>query len=147
MSTELSKAGVDFADVAAKLRERIQAAFVDLIPQDRWDEMLKKEVEKFMAPAVTRDHYNSRETIHPSPFSKICQTHLDAMIQQEVAKQFAAMDQAELAAKVSAWVEENHQAVLVEFVKALVSKGVGEVTTRLSFDIANFVQSFLSKNR
>jgi hypothetical protein len=145
MSTEMAKTGVDFSDVTTKLRERIQAAFVDLIPQDKWDEMLQKEVEKFMAPAEIRD-YHGRVTHTPSPFSKICQAHLDAMIQQEVAKQFAAMNHAELAAKVSAWVEENHQAVLVEFAKALVSKGVEEVSARISYDIATMAQSFL-KNR
>ena len=147
MGSDLSKNGADFADVATKLREKIQAAFVDLIPQEHWDEMLKREVEKFMSPGERRDPYNGRVTEQlPSPFSAICQAHLNEMIRQEVAKRFEAMDRTEMTARVAAWIEANHQAVLDQFIRNLVSNGIQEITGRLSYDIATMAQTFLQNH-
>lgn len=36
-----------FASVQERVRERIQATFVDLIPPELWDEMVNRELESF----------------------------------------------------------------------------------------------------
>ena len=36
-----------FASVQERVRERIQASFVDLIPQDLWDKMVNDELDRF----------------------------------------------------------------------------------------------------
>lgn len=138
---------VGFGDVATKLRERIQAAFVDLIPQEHWDEMLKKEVEAFMNPtleSVVSNGYRTGETREvPSKFSQICTAILTEFVREEAKKQFEAADRTNLSESIRAWIEENHQEVVNRFVKSLFTNGVQQISQQLSWDIANKLRQFI----
>lgn len=122
----------DFGDVAKKLRERIQSAFVDLIPQERWDEMLKAEVEKFMADRVEKNTYGHETKRQPSEFSRLCQSALGELVDAEVKRRFKEISHEQLVAAVSTWLENNAQAMLMEFVQQMFKSGVQEGSAALT---------------
>jgi hypothetical protein len=138
----------DFNDVAAKLRGRIKSAFVDLIPEDRWDAMLRVEVDKFMAGVpASRDRYGNEIPAKPSEFSVLCQKELAALVGASAQKRFEAMEPENIQVAVSAWIEEHHQEVLRTFIASLFKRGADMITLDLSSMIAQKLRYFMDQNR
>lgn len=73
-------------DVADKIRDRIQSSFVDLIPQDAWDAMIKGAIDEF----THKPAGDSLSNYQPKP-SKIQQ-----MISRAIEERFRESMNAEL---------------------------------------------------
>jgi hypothetical protein len=138
----------DFGDVASKLRDKIKSAFVDLIPEERWDAMLKAEVAKFMSGTPEhRNGYGNYVAAQPSEFSKVCQSVLSEMIREEAKKRFAEVKQEDVFKAVSQWIEQNHQNVVKQFVAGLFQQGTQLVSLNLASIISMRLQDFLQQHR
>lgn len=74
------------ADVADKIRDRIQSSFVDLIPQEAWDGMIKGAIHEFTHKPAGDYHSNHQ----PKP------SRLQGMINKEIEERFRASMKAEL---------------------------------------------------
>ncbi len=136
----------DFSDVASKLRERIKSAFVDLIPEERWDAMLKAEVEKFMTGTpASSDRYHNVIPAKPSEFSKISQEILGELVRAEAKQRFESVAPLVFETAVEEWIEANYERVLRDFFAELFKSCVSQFTSRLSMDVASMLQEFLRK--
>lgn len=67
MSQELEK--FDPNTLADRLRQRIKDSIADLIPQEQWDVMLKKELEGFFNAKIDGRSWSSDGHLTPSVFS------------------------------------------------------------------------------
>lgn len=81
----MSEEMVKLSDVQERLRERIKLAFMDLIPDAKWDELIQKEIEFLTTDRVVKC-YGKPDEIHPSELSKMVRT----LLQEEFKKQLDA---------------------------------------------------------
>lgn len=63
---------VKLEDIQDKIRERIKAAFMDLIPEEKWDEIIKREVDYLMLDGTKETGYGRTEIV-PSPLREMVQ--------------------------------------------------------------------------
>lgn len=80
MGSDLATIG----DISEKIRERIQAEFVTLVPKEMWDRLVKKEVEWFL----TNTGYSKNE---PSPLKTMVRRELEKMFIEQVRTQLNEM--------------------------------------------------------
>lgn len=71
MSEEQAIAAFNLGDAAKTLRDKIRHAFVELIPPEQWEAMVKKELESFTKESVGVDQWGRSKT-QPSVFSEVC---------------------------------------------------------------------------
>lgn len=69
-----------------RLRERIRNSIADLIPEEAWDALVKKEMDAFFTAQNTRDAYGSNRTVE-SVFAQ----ELRAVMVAETKKRMTAM--------------------------------------------------------
>lgn len=112
MADQIQK--LDLTDAAEQLRERIQLAFVELIPKEQWETMIQAELKRFTEPQRVRDYPHGPERIRPSVFSELCSDVLKKQARAELEKLLAENttwgDQ--VSELVKAWMTENAQAIL-----------------------------------
>ena len=63
MADEIVK--FDPATFTDKIRDRIKSAFVDLIPDDQWNEMVKQEIDGFVNGRLHTSGYHRGERDYP----------------------------------------------------------------------------------
>lgn len=56
---------------AEKLRDKIKSALVDIVPDEQWADLIKKEVEAFFAKKNVTRNYNNQISDSESEFSAI----------------------------------------------------------------------------
>ena len=61
----------DPAQLMQGVRERVKATFVSLIPDEQWEQMIKKECDDFFTRNSRYSDYNAA-----SPFSILCREEL-----------------------------------------------------------------------
>jgi hypothetical protein len=89
---------VRLEDMKDRIRERIKAAFMDLIPEEKWDEIIKNEFDSLMLDQErTEDRWG-----HTKREAK--QSELKTMVRALVKDEFAK--------KLKAWGEENMSAMV-----------------------------------
>lgn len=71
-------------DISEKIRERIQAEFVTLVPKEMWGRLVKKEVEWFLSDTG----YINNE---PSPLKTMVRRELEGMFITQVKVQLSKM--------------------------------------------------------
>lgn len=80
---------VKLEEIQDRIRERIKAAFMDLIPEEKWDEIIKNEVNALMLDREETRGYDRK--IIPSPLKKMVQD----LIKEEFKK------------KLQIWADSN----------------------------------------
>jgi hypothetical protein len=73
-------------DYAAKIRDRIKAALVDIIPDDQWTMMIKAEVDRFLTSSTRDRSYGYAERV-PSGLEEI----VNQVLREEVTQRLKAM--------------------------------------------------------
>jgi len=77
---------VTFENAAEKLRDQIKTAFVELIPEDQWNDMVRKELETFFKERSVREHGSYGDWIKaPSRFNELVKEIFDAEVKNRVA--------------------------------------------------------------
>ncbi len=71
-------------DISEKIRERIQAEFVTLVPKEMWDSLVKKEVAWFLSDTGYRKD-------EPSPLKTMVRRELEKMFIEQVRTQLNEM--------------------------------------------------------
>ena len=61
------------------VRDRIKATFVSLIPEEHWEQLVKKEIDVFFE---VKEQWNSREPV--SPFKTIVYKTLEELTKEKV---------------------------------------------------------------
>jgi hypothetical protein len=81
-------------DNAAKaLRAKLQNAFVELIPEEQWEALLKEEFEKFLKPYTEKSQYGrSYDKEVPSKLSQVCNEILTNMFKERLKHELASPD-------------------------------------------------------
>lgn len=104
---------VNTSSLAEKVRERIQATFVELIPEDAWKKMVESEIERF-----TTDTRNYNGDV-PSPLRQMIQQQVRERMQVLVKQ---ALDSPEFAPK---W--ENNKHMAADAVRTIVVEKAPEI--------------------
>lgn len=86
MTAEIVK--FDPGSYVEKLREKVKAALVDVVPDEQWDAMIKGEIDGFFKDKEVRE-YGSARTI-PSAFKQVA----ERLIRDEAEKMVKDMLQA-----------------------------------------------------
>ncbi len=137
MSEEIQK--FDLSQAAAQLREKIRLAFVELIPPEQWEAMVKAELDGFLKERKgVGGHYSSPVTL-PSVFSQVAEevyrAHVKALVKAELAKpewneQWNGERQ-EIGTQVKAWLTENAQPLLQVTLKEMFGYAAQAMIDRL----------------
>jgi hypothetical protein len=77
--------------VAATIREKVQAAFIDLIPEEKWDEMIKKEVDWFTTDTMTATHYTGSKEV-PSPLRSLIRQSLEDLAKEKIKEDLFSLN-------------------------------------------------------
>lgn len=85
MSTELAP----LQAIQDKIRDRIRADFVELMPEDVWGKMVESVVETFTNPE--KDHYG-RATGKPSPLHQLIAKEIEELARQSINQELAKLD-------------------------------------------------------
>jgi len=62
-------------DVMKTVREKIQDSFVNLIPQDKWDDLIQKEINDFMDASYDNQSYNDYHRV--TKFKQLVRSELE----------------------------------------------------------------------
>ena len=82
MSNDVQK--FDPSQLMQGVRDRIKATFVSLIPDDRWEQMVKEVYEQFFN--VERREYDSNRPIYLTEFQKVVYAVLTEVSREQVLK-------------------------------------------------------------
>lgn len=64
---------LDLNEASKQIREKIKLAFVEMIPDEQWENMLKAEWQLFVESKEIKGQYGRPDETQPSEFSGICQ--------------------------------------------------------------------------
>lgn len=113
------------------VKDRIKATFVNLIPDEQWEEMVKKEVDDFfLATKTTEENSWGNKYQKHSTFGKMVEYELQAECKKRLMDYLASPDFEQK------W-ENNGQVIMSETVKNMVIENSGAI-------IANFFGNMLS---
>jgi hypothetical protein len=117
------------------LRERVQAAFVTLVPAAQWDQLIEREWRTFFHEEVKESYYGSRST-KPSRLSEL----LREIISEEVRRHVQPVVEARLneltweqvcTAEALSLLEQAGPKTMQEFTRSLVQLAAQEALTLL----------------
>lgn len=114
MSTEIAP----LQAVQNKIRDKIRAEFVELMPEDMWTKMVQSVIEEF-----TFDKPDSYGKKTPSPLRKLIQDEVQAVAKDAVAKQLAKLD-------ANAWNQFGEKTANDAVIK-LVTEHFNEIVTSM----------------
>lgn len=130
---------------AELLRDKVRAAFVELIPEDEWKRMIKAESVAFFEKRTVKKsrggfYSNSFDEVEePSEFSKVCREELRAFFNAEENKDFRRMVKDEMRAVVLAELEDRLPAVVREMAADTFKSALDWVKNQIANEIANRV--------
>lgn len=118
-------------DYAAKIRDRIKSALVDIIPDEQWTVMIQGEVDRFMKASTreSRSYYTTTERV-PSGLEEVVQS----VLREETIKRVKAMlatpewaghwdgTQHTVGEKVAAIIRDNSRAIIESWLGEHVQK-------------------------
>ena len=149
---------VTFQDAAEKLRDSIRSAFVEIIPEDQWKDMVRKELEKFFDPPTREDFYYKTKvpTGEASLFHKMVREEFEKECRRRIAEVvhlgFWRPDKGSLWAykhfsarvetMVKEWLSENAD----KLVWMLVSEMIGGAASAIMSNVAAGYQTLKDYN-
>ena len=120
------------ATIADKIREKIKSQVVDLIPDEQWEAMVKREVELMLVSS--KDTYGR---FQPAAIGELIRTELRAVFNKKLQEAFA--DE-----KFLAKHDVNGKTLASDAVKECILKMSGEILQAM---VANAVQDALDQMR
>jgi hypothetical protein len=131
---------VGLEDAAKQLREKIRLAFVELIPKEQWEAMVKAELESFTKERTGHDNWNHKVQ-KPSVFHEVAEevyrAHVKALVKAELDRpEFAAAwnkDQQRhtFSEAVEAWLTKNREAILHTMLQEMMGSVAQNMIERL----------------
>ena len=122
MSTDLVKS--DINDAAGQIRDRIKAAFVESIPDEKWDQLIRAEIERFMSPRPIRDNFGRDKGMGPSEFTDLCREVFKEVVKKKLAEAVQEVKFETIERKVDEWLAENQSVLVDRLVYALFGRTV-----------------------
>lgn len=127
---------VTLENAAEQLKAKIRTAFVELLPDEQWKEMVAAELKRFTGPTMTRDNYSARSTETPSAFSKICSEVFSEHIKAEIKATLASADwqgkwgnngKEQISEAIGVWLTANSKALIESTVQALAGSAAQQL--------------------
>ena len=113
MTVDLAKIEKDFATT---MRERIRAAVLDAIPQEKWDDLTKTALAEFFAEK--KSYHSAAPT--PSEFQQLIRKVAEEIIREKVKEILANDFKPTYDAELHQYVNENLRKVIVDAAPAIV---------------------------
>ncbi len=119
---------VTLENAAEQLKAKIRTAFVELLPEEQWKEMVAAELKRFTTPTQEKSYGMTNAIVTPSAFSKICndvlaeyvKTEMVALLQgPEWRGQWGQDGHEMISVAIKSWLTENSQALIESTVQAL----------------------------
>lgn len=138
--SEAGKAAIkafDMSDATEQLKAKLKLAFVELIPPEQWEALVKEEFQKFVDGWTERDRWRN-EKVHPSGFHEAAQEVLHKICREKIRE--AMKDEEWLkenlkASSIAEYVEKYLDANQEEFVKAAISQLIGDAVRSTLYEI------------
>lgn len=112
---------IDLNSAAQQLRDKIKLAFVEVLPDEQWEAMIRQEIHKFVTKPP-RERWSNED--RPSQFSNLAQDVLKEHIQERLRKTLndpgwrGWPDNVLLSAYVGEWLEGNKEQIVELMVKS-----------------------------
>ena len=127
MADEIQK--LDLGDAAEQLKTKIQSAFIDLIPAEKWQAMIEGELTKFTTETRTPDSYysNSRnkDKVTPPAFETMAQGILLDVARDKLKSKLEETDflpdGKTVEGIIRGWLEANLDTMVSHFMREVVS--------------------------
>lgn len=114
--------------VQDKIRDRIRADFVELMPDDLWGKMVESVVSTFTSPE--KDSYG-RETGKPSPLAQLITKEIEALAQQSVQQELSRLD-------ANYWGQWGHKAAN-DAVMKMVTENMPDIMASIQNSMASMM--------
>jgi hypothetical protein len=115
-------------------------AFIELLPADEWERMIKAEAQAFFEPRKKKDTYGRDQGVIPSAFSELAKEVLTDIMKTDPA--FKNTIREELVREVGAMIDSR----LPDLVKELAMTTVREAVKRVSQDFAYSLSNSITQN-
>ena len=140
MTTEVEK--FDPSKLMDGVRDRIKATFVSLIPDAQWDDMVKKETDRFFEPKEGSNYYNNKK---PSDFQNIVNEELMVVTKKKLSeylnKKYETKYWSGGGLKASKALEkfilENSDKILLSVIGGMTQQMVSEMQNRMQSNLNN----------
>lgn len=134
MSDSIQK--VTLENAAEQLKLKIRNAFVELLPDEQWKEMVATELKRFTQPTET----DYRGKVMPSAFSVICnevfadylKAEIKAVLQSPEWRENWGTPQPQISVAIKAWLTENSAQLIQSTVQALASQAAQNLITGMA---------------
>ena len=140
MSDSIQK--VTLENAAEQLKLKIRNAFVELLPEEQWKDMVETELKRFTETTTQPKYSGSFEKVEvPSQFSVICREVFGAYIKEEVSKilqspewreQWGSGQRGEISAEIKAWLTEHSKEIIQSTVQALAGQAAQQLITNMA---------------
>lgn len=142
MGEEIEK--INTESLADKVKDRIRAAFVELIPEEQWKAMVSREIDGFVNDK--RDRWGN---IQHAALPKIINEALTAYARDRVKKALesphweglASADEAKVNAAIEKLIQDNIGAVVMTVLQNTFRSAVTAAVVRMSFDLKEQIKS------
>lgn len=126
------------------VRDRIKATFISLIPDDKWEELVQKEIDAFFAETKNNGYYRQNDKL-PSPFSAVC----NEVFQKRVADTFneciqssdwsrwSGLSRGEMSLKIEEFLKANSNEIMQGFFQKTLGQALASFTDQLQFTPRN----------
>lgn len=128
MSDQIEK--VTFDNASQMLREKIRMAFVDAIPDEQWDEMIRKELTEFF-----ENKRGGNDT-----FRAACEQHLSKAAAEHV-KAFIESNPEAIRVEVEKWIKDNSMAVFQKIVNVGASRFIDFGLSQLQYSVQSWMSN------
>lgn len=129
MSNEVQK--FDPAQLMNGVRDRIKATFVSLIPDEQWEQLVKKEVDTFFAEDSR--YYSRNNNRDPSPFQQICRQVFEELTRDRLREYMSQFES-------STWDNQGPK-LNEELKKMLIEAAPDLLVSMLRVQVQNVVNS------
>lgn len=124
---------VTLENAADQLKAKIRSAFVELLPEEQWKEMVAAELKRFAEPTTERNYHGS--TTNPSGLSKLCHEVFTEHIKAELKALLASPEWQtvwtnqgySLPVAIKSWLTENSTRLIESTVQALAGQAAQRV--------------------
>ena len=131
---------VTLENAADQLKQKIRMAFVELLPEEQWKEMVAAELKRFTEATSEYNHYQSKHIPVPSAFSKICSEVFTEYLKTEIKTVLMSPDwssgwgnngREKISGAIKAWCTEHSQALIESTVQALAAGAAQQLVSTM----------------
>ena len=129
---------VTLENAAEQLKSKIRTAFVELLPEEQWKEMVTAELKRFTETTSRYDTYASKHIEQPSEFGKLCKEvfseHLKAeikalLVSKEWQGQWGNTGREQISDAIGAWLTANAKPLIESTVQALAGQAAQQLVS------------------